>query len=203
MSRPPEAVQRHPHRPPCRRVCPTFRRRPRTTGQPDRPLPAGWETPSVSSTRIITRRRGDQAEAFRKDRPPHFLRDPETKPTVAPPGAPFLTAKDGRTGAPAIGGRRQGRVGASGAQRHPGTLARAALGKGPSTARAAAGKAGSSRQAHPTAPPAATSRTGLRLITIKCKLQAPAPEHSSEDDKASSLHAQGQRSPEAWCLCFR
>lgn len=127
MSRPPEAVQRHPHRPPCRRVCPTFRRRPRTTGQPDRPLPAGWETPSVSSTRIITRRRGDQGEAFRKDRPPHFLRDPETKPTVAPPGAPFLTAKDGCAGAPAIGGRRQGRIGASGAQRPPGTLARAQL----------------------------------------------------------------------------
>lgn len=201
MSRPPEAVQRHPHRPPCRRVCPTFRRRPRTTGQPDRPLPAGWETPSVSSTRIITRRRGDQAEAFRKDRPPHFLRDPETKPTVAPPGAPFLTAKDGRAS------HRRSPTGTRRCQRgtaapgHPG--ARAALGKGPSTARAAAGKAGSSRQAHPTAPPAATSRTGLRLITIKCKLPAPAPEHSSEDDKASSLHAQGQRSPEAWCLCFR
>lgn len=201
MSRPPETVQRHPHRPPCRRVCPTFRRRPRTTGQPDRPLPAGWETPSVSSTRIITRRRGDQAEAFRKDRPPHFLRDPETKPTVAPPGAPFLTAKDGRAShrRSPTGTRRCQR--STAAPGHPG--ARAALGKGPSTARAAAGKAGSSRQAHPTAPPAATSRTGLRLITIKCKLQAPAPEHSSEDDKASSLHAQGQRSPEAWCLCFR
>lgn len=201
MSRPPEAVQRHPHRPPCRRVCPTFRRRPRTTGQPDRPLPAGWETPSVSSTRIITRRRGDQGEAFRKDQPPHFLRDPETKPTVAPPGAPFLTAKDGRAShrRSPTGTRRCQR--STAAPGHPG--ARAALGKGPSTARAAAGKAGSSRQAHPTAPPAATSRTGLRLITIKCKLPAPAPEHSSEDDKASSLHAQGQRSPEAWCLCFR
>lgn len=201
MSRPPEAVQCHPHRPPCRRVCPTFRRRPRTTGQPDRPLPAGWETPSVSSTRIITRRRGDQAEAFRKDRPPHFLRDPETKPTVAPPGAPFLTAKDGRAShrRSPTGTRRCQR--STAAPGHPG--ARAALGKGPSTARAAAGKAGSSRQAHPTVSPAATSRTGLRLITIKCKLPAPAPEHSSEDDKASSLHAQGQRSPEAWCLCFR